>query len=115
MQTENPQLTQEQAEAQAALDWQWLLGDPRGQRIARTILRWSQCDATGPIDGIERMAVATGARMVGNLLKAQLRKHAEELWVRLEADYTRELNQHARAEAEREKRLRDAAPKEPTP
>jgi hypothetical protein len=80
-----------QAEAQAKLDYRWLLEDPRGRRIVRDWLRWSGVEDTGPVEGIEAMACAAGRRMVGNLLRATLRKHDPEGWVRLEAEHVQEL------------------------
>ena len=110
MQTGNPQLTDEQAEARARLDYSWLLADPRGRRLLRSVLRWSGIDDTGPVQGIELMAYAAGARMVGNMLKAQIRKHDPEGWVQLEAEYTRELVLQASQAVEEEKRAKGEEP-----
>lgn len=91
MQTENPQLTVEQAEAQARLDYRWVLEDERGRRVLRAVLRWSGIEDTGPVAGIEALAAAAGSRMVGNILKAQIRKHDPEGWIRLETEFVRDL------------------------
>lgn len=99
VQNERPQSIAE-SEAQARGDFRWLLDDPRGRRIVRSILRWSQIDETGPTSGIEQMAYATGARMVGNLLKASIIKHGPESWIKLEAEHVQELAAAARKEAE---------------
>lgn len=109
VQNANPKLTLEQAEAQARNDYRWLLEDPRGRRIARAVLRWSQNDETGPTSGEGAMAFAAGARMVGNMLKAQLRKHNPEGWVQLEAEFVRELAEMAREDAERQESVREQA------
>lgn len=106
VQTERPE-SPEQAEAQARLDYRWALGDQRGRRILRAMLRWSGVEDTGPVAGIEQMAFAAGARMVGNMLRAQLRKHAPEGWVQLEAEYVQELVHQARQEQQQTLRGRD--------
>jgi hypothetical protein len=108
VQTPNPQMTDEQLEAQAKADFTWLLDDPRGRRIARTLLRWTGVDDTGPMEGIEAMAAAAGGRRVGNLLKATMRKHDVEGWVRLEGEHARELVLQAER-AERAEKERAAA------
>lgn len=100
VQSEDPQLTQEQLEAQARSDYRWLMEDPRGRRVARTVLRWSGIDDTGSIEGEAAMAFDAGKRVIGNLLKAQIRKHNPEGWVQLESEHVRELT----AAAERDRR-----------
>lgn len=73
---------------EAALDgmaWRWLLSDQCGYRDVEHILDWSQCEHTGPLSGRDAMAVATGKRMVGNMLRAQLKKHNPEGWMAFEA------------------------------
>lgn len=111
MQEPNPRLTAEQLEAQSRLDYAWLIDDQRGRRIARAILRWSGLEETGPQQGAEAMAYATGARMVGALLRAQIRKYHPEGWVRMESEHTQELVALARAEDERREALRQEAQK----
>lgn len=111
MQEPNPRLTPEQLEAQAEADYRWLIDDQRGRRIARAFLRWSGIDDTGPTQGAEAMALATGARMVGNLLRAHLRKYHPEGWVRMESEHTHELVFLARQEDERQEAVRREARK----
>lgn len=101
VQIPNPDLTDEQREAQTRADLDWWLSDQRGRRLARTLVRWSGIDDTGPLNGIEQMAEATGRRQIGNLLKAQIRKHVPELWILLETEHVQELVHIARVTEQR--------------
>lgn len=102
VQTPNPALTDEQREAQMRSDLRWWLTDQAGRRIARMIHRWSGCDETGPLGGIEHMAEATGRRQIGNLLKATIRKYVPELWLAMESEHVQELVRLAQIDEQKE-------------
>jgi len=86
-------------EAQAALDWQWLLHDPSGCRVVATILRWSQVDELGPLDSHAAMADHRGRRAIGQMIRATCQKHDPQAWLRLEADSLEAKIAAARMEA----------------
>ena len=116
MQVEPAGRTEQQTEALAGEAYRWLLDDERGRYIARRVLQWAGIEDTGPVSDVTAMAVATGRRMVGNLFRAQLRKHHPEGCVRFEAQWIEELNREAlraaaKAEAEKaEQRLHEEEP-----
>lgn len=78
---------------QSREDYRWLLSNEAGRRIASQILRWSQVDATGPLGGELDMAIATGKRVVGNMLRDQLARFAPEQWGEMQAQQARLLSE----------------------
>jgi hypothetical protein len=94
-------MTPEQAEARTALDIEWLLGDERGRRIARTLVRWSGLGDTGPLEGVEAMARATGARQLGNVFARLLEKHCPEGWLACVREEIQDRAEQMRLEEER--------------
>ncbi|MEY5098093.1 MAG: hypothetical protein RJA36_812 [Pseudomonadota bacterium] len=108
VQADNPLLTPEQADAKDRDALDWVVGDARGRRVLRAVLRWAGIEETGATEGIERMAFDAGRRMVGGMLRAQLRKHAPEGWVAMEAEHVQELALQVAHEAREEERKRAA-------
>lgn len=84
-------MTSEQLEEQARADWQWLLEDERGRRVARTLRRWSLIDDVPPSGPIEHLARQNGMREVGWRLMGALRTAAPDGWLQLEAEHLQEL------------------------
>lgn len=87
--TPEQQLQQEadkRAEAQARIDWRWLLDSPSGRRIAQSILRWAEDGTVEAPVGADELQHRAAFRYVADVFKAQLKRYAPNGWLRLEAD-----------------------------
>jgi hypothetical protein len=82
---------QRSAEAQARLDYRWLLDDQRGRRLARLLLVWSAIEDPYQVGGASDVtAFVDGKRSVGWMLRHEMRRHYPEGWLLLETEHLHE-------------------------
>jgi len=86
VQIELPTTSPKEAERRDAQAYQFVLGDDRGLRVLRQILRFCGLDDAGPVTPDEAL-VATGRRQVGHYIRQRCRYLDKDGWKRFEAQF----------------------------